>query len=106
MNAPALPTVRDHLAALGDGPEWVTRLGEAIQAVTRCDAALAALRARDLASHPALAEGLGQYAAGWLALAAADRGTLTPLQQETLARVLADIHQQLAEHFPVKEQGS
>ncbi len=104
MSARAIPTVRDHLTALGGCPEWIARLGEAIQAVTRCDAALAALRARDLASHPALAEGLGQYAAGWLALVTADRGTLTPLQQETLARVLAEIHQQLIEHFPTKEQ--
>lgn len=104
MSALDLPTVRDHLTALGDCPPWLLRLGEAIQLVTKCDAALAALRARDLASHPALAEGLGQYAIGWLALAAADRTRLTPLQQETLARVLGDIHQQLLELFHTKER--
>ncbi len=99
MNPPAVPTVRDHLAALGENPEWLLRLGEAIQLVTKCDAALAALRARDLARHPGLAQGLAQYAQGWLDLAAASQATLTPLQQETLARVLDTISQQTVTLF-------
>ena len=99
MSRLAIPTVRDHLAAIGECPEWLLRLGEAIQAVTQCDAALAALRARDLARHADLAQGLAQYAQGWLALVSASQATLTPLQQETLARVLGAINQQTLELF-------
>ncbi len=99
MSQSAVPTVRDHLAAVGECPEWLLRLGEAIQAVTKCNAALAALRARDLARHPGLAQGLAQYAQGWLALISDSQETLTPLQQETLARVLGAINQQTLELF-------
>ncbi len=94
MNGSTVPTVRDHLSAVGESPEWLLRLGEAIQTVMQCNAALAALRARDLARHPELARGLEQYTQGWLALTAASQETLTPLQQETLARVLGAISQQ------------
>ncbi len=86
-----IPSVRDHLNALGESPEWVHQLGEAIQTVTQCDAALAALRARDLSGHPSLAQGLEAFLQGWLALRTADRSTLTPLQQETLSSVLEAI---------------
>ncbi|MBN2471838.1 MAG: hypothetical protein JXN59_14040 [Anaerolineae bacterium] len=103
MSQSTVPTVRDHLAAVGECPEWLLRLGEAIQSVTRCDAALAALRARDLARHPDLAHGLAQYAQGWLELVAASQSTLTPLQQETLARVLGAIHQQMMDLFQKEE---
>ncbi len=99
MSQLAVPTVRDHLAACGESPEWLLRLGEAIQAVTKCDAALAALRARDLARHPELARGLELYTQGWLALIEASQATLTPLQQETLARVLGAISQQTLQLF-------
>lgn len=47
------PTVRDHLVALGNTPEWAIFLGEAIQEIAKCDAAIAASRARDLSSNPA-----------------------------------------------------
>ncbi len=103
MSQSPVPTVRDHLAAVGESPEWLLRLGEAIQSVTKCDAALAALRARDLARHPELARGLEQFAQGWLALSAASQETLTPLQQETLSRVLGAIVQQTLQLFD-KEQ--
>ncbi len=99
MNPSVVPTVRDHLAAFGENPEWLLRLGEAIQTVMQCNAALAALRARDLARHPALAQGLEQYTQGWLALTQASQATLTPLQQETLARVLGAISQQTVTLF-------
>lgn len=99
MEPVAIPTVRDHLHALGECPAWVLQLGEAIQAVTGCDAALAALRARDLSSHPALAAGLAQFAQGWLLLRGAATGSLTPMQQETLAITLQAIARETLERF-------
>ena len=91
MEQHAIPSVRDHLNALGQSPEWVLRLGEAIQTVTGCDAALAALRARDLSTHPGVAQGLEQFTSGWLQLRAANDTRLTPMQVETLAATLQAI---------------
>ena len=91
MELQTIPSVRDHLNALGQSPEWVLRLGEAIQAVTGCDAALAALRARDLSTHPGIAQGLEQFTRGWLLLRAANDTRLTPMQRETLAATLQAI---------------
>ena len=104
MEPQAVPSVRDHLNALGHSPEWILRLGEAIQAVTGCDAALAALRARDLSAHPGVAQGLEQFTCGWLLLVDANNLQLTPMQIETLAATLQAISRETEKLFQKERQ--
>ena len=85
-----LPTVEDHLLALGEAPDWVISLGNAIREITDCSTAIAASRARDL-SRTQTAQGLESFTRGWLQLDRADIGTLSPLQRETLVLVIAAI---------------
>ncbi len=82
------PTVRDHLMALGDTPEWVIFLGEAIQEITKCNEAIAASRARDLSSNPGLATGFEKVATGAVEITQADWSTMTPNQLHTIDMVL------------------
>jgi hypothetical protein len=85
------PSVRDHLMALGNSPEWVIFLGEAIQEIAKCDAAIAASRARDLSSNPDLAVGFEKIATGSVEVLQADWDSMTPNQLETINMVLTGL---------------
>jgi hypothetical protein len=87
----SLPTVKDHLMALGETPGWIVSLGEAIQQVTDCSTAIAAARARDLSRCEDLGQGLEWLTRGWLTLEAADPQSLSPMQRETIRLVLEGV---------------
>jgi hypothetical protein len=88
------PTVRDHLLALGETPEWVISLGDAIQEITACSTAIAASRARDL-SRSHVCQGLTSFTSGWLELESAEMNDLSPMQLETLRLVIEAITNKL-----------
>ncbi len=83
------PTVADHLRALGEAPEWVLSLGEAICEITGCPAAIAASRARDLSRNHEIGRGLECLLKGWRTLDAQDVTALSPMQLESLHLVIA-----------------
>lgn len=85
------PTVKDHLLALGETPDWVVSLGKAIQQVTDCSTAIAAARARDLSRSEDAGQGLEWFTRGWLALETANVKDLSPMQRETVRLVLEGI---------------
>ena len=85
------PTVKDHLLALGETPDWVVSLGKAIQQVTECSTAIAAARARDLSRSAEAGQGLEWFTRGWIALETAYVKDLSPMQRETVRLVLEGI---------------
>ena len=91
------PTVRDHLVALGNTPEWAIFLGEAIQEIAKCDAAIAASRARDHSSNPSFATGFEKIATGSVEVLAADWSTMTPNQLQTVSMVLTGLLKRVSE---------
>lgn len=100
------PTVRDHLVALGEPPEWVISLGEAILGILDCDVAIAAMRARDISNHPEIARGFEQVVTGWRALMAADWSRLTPMQAETAGLILAGMHKGIQDAYAAGAAGN
>ena len=88
-------SVREHLNALEDAPEWVISLGEMIQQTDGCSAAIAASRARDLSKRADVGEAIEGIARGWEILSACDLGSLTPLQRETIELVVLTISNEL-----------
>ena len=88
-------SVREHLNALEEAPEWVVSLGEMIQRADGCSAAIAASRARDLSQRKNVGEAIEGIARGWEILSTCDLGALTPLQRETIELVVLTITRQL-----------
>ena len=84
-------SVREHLNALEEAPEWVVSLGEIIQQSDGCSAAIAAARARDLSKHKDVGEAIEAIARGWACLASSDLSALTPLQRETIELLVSTI---------------
>ena len=93
------PTIRDHLQALGETPEWVVSLGEAIQQVTGCSTAIASARARDLSRALDAGQGLEWFTRGWIALEVSDVSDLSPMQRETLRLVLEGVTEKIKARF-------
>lgn len=89
-------SVREHLNALDECPEWVVALGEMIQRAGRCSAAIAASRARDLSQHKDIGKAVEGIARGWETLSGCDPAALTPLQRETVELVVSNITRELA----------
>jgi len=88
-------SVREHLNALEEAPEWVVSLGEMIQRADGCSAAIAASRARDLSQRKNVGEAIEGIARGWGILSTCDLEALTPLQRETIELVVLTITRQL-----------
>ena len=88
-------SVREHLNALEDAPEWVISLGEMIQQTDGCSAAIAASRARDLSKRAEVGAAIEGIARGWEILSTCDLGSLTPLQRETIELVVLTISNEL-----------
>ncbi len=88
-------SVREHLNALEQSPEWVVTLGELIQRADGCSAAIAASRARDLSQRKDIGEGIEGIARGWEIVSACDLGTLTPLQRETIELLVLSITREI-----------
>jgi hypothetical protein len=84
-------SVKEHLNALEEAPEWVVSLGEMIQRADGCSAAIAASRARDLSQRKDIGEAIEGIARGWEILSGCDLGSLTPLQRETIEVLVSDI---------------
>ncbi len=89
-------TVKDHLTAIGDSPEWVISLAEMIQRLLGSSSAIASARARDLSRLPPIGIGLESIIRGWEIINASDLQHLSPLQRETIekvvSRILNDVH--------------
>lgn len=88
-------SVREHLNATKESPEWVVSLGEMIQKADRCSAAIAASRARDLSKREDVGKAIEGIARGWHTLSTCDLGALTPLQRETIELVVLTITENL-----------
>lgn len=88
-------SVREHLNALEESPEWVVALGEMIQRADGCSAAIAASRARDLSQHKDVGKAIEGIARGWETLSGCDLAALTPLQRETIELVVSTITRRL-----------
>jgi hypothetical protein len=84
-------SVREHLNAIEESPEWVISLGEMIQKADGCSTAIAASRARDLSKRQDVGEAIEGIARGWQTLSTCDLGALTPLQRETIELVVLTI---------------
>lgn len=84
-------SVREHLNALEQSPDWVVSLGEMIQRADGCSAAIAASRARDLSQRKDIGEAVEGMARGWEILRTCDLGSLTPLQRETIEALVSSI---------------
>ncbi|MEJ2550550.1 MAG: hypothetical protein P8Z42_15160 [Anaerolineales bacterium] len=84
-------TVKDHLAAIGDSPEWVISLAEMIQKLLGTSSAIASARARDLSRLPPIGKGLESILRGWDILSDADLQNLSPMQKETIEKVIFKI---------------
>ena len=96
------PSVRDHLLALGETPEWVISLGDALQEITDCSTAIAASRARDL-SRSQTSQALASFTRGWLELNTAEMSDLSPMQRETLRLVVEAITRKIRERVDGSE---
>jgi hypothetical protein len=88
-------SVKDHLNALTEAPEWVVSLGEMIQRTEGCSAAIAASRARDLSQRKDIGGAIEGIARGWEILSACDLGSLTPLQRETIEVLVLNMSKEL-----------
>jgi hypothetical protein len=84
-------TVKDHLTAIGNSPEWVISLAEMIQRQLGSSSAIASARARDLSRLTPVGIGLESIIRGWEILNASDLQTLSPLQRETIEKVISSI---------------
>jgi hypothetical protein len=96
-------SVREHLNAIEESPEWVISLGEMIQKADGCSTAIAASRARDLSKRQDVGEAIEGIARGWQTLSTCDLGALTPLQRETIELVVLTITDRL--HQGIREAG-
>jgi hypothetical protein len=88
-------SVKEHLNALEEAPEWVVSLGEMIQRAEECSAAIAASRARDLSQRKDIGRAIEGIARGWEVLSACDLASLTPLQRETIEALVLSITKEL-----------
>jgi hypothetical protein len=84
-------TVIDHLKAIDDMPEWVIPLARMIQKILDSSSAIASARAKDLSRLPSIGEGLESIVRGWEILNTSDLYQLSPLQRETIDKVVSHI---------------
>jgi hypothetical protein len=93
-------TVKDHLTAIGDSPEWVISLAEMIQKLLGLSTAIASARAKDLSRIPPIGMSLESIIRGWEILNDSDLQYLSPLQKETIEkvvdRIVNDLHKIIA----------
>ncbi len=84
-------TVQDHLTAIDDVPEWVISLAQMIQSILDSSSAIASARAKDLSRLPSIGEALESIIRGWESLNSSDFQALSPLQRETIEKVMSRI---------------
>lgn len=84
-------TVREHLNAIEDAPDWVISLGEMIQELEGCSSAIAAARAKDLGRLGEIGRALEEIICGWQVLRGVDFNKLTPMQRESVRLVVDNI---------------
>lgn len=84
-------TVREHLNAIEDAPDWVISLGEMIQELDGCSSAIAAARSKDLSQLGEIGRALEEIMHGWQVLRGVDFNKLTPMQRESIRLVIHNI---------------
>lgn len=95
-------SVREHLNALEEAPDWVISLGEMIQELDSCSSAIAAARARDLGRLGQIGGALEEIMHGWQVLRGVDFGKVTPMQRESVQLVVHHIMAALSANFDPK----
>lgn len=88
-------SVRDHIWAIEESPEWVISLGEMIQDLEGCSTAIAAARARDLYRLGEIGKALEYITQGWQVLRSINMDKLSPMQRETIEIVVINILEQI-----------
>ena len=88
-------SVREHINAIEEMPEWVVSLGEMIHHLDGCSAAIAAARARDLYRCGEIGKAIEAIMRGWRALGAIDFTKLSPMQRETIEIVIINILEEI-----------
>ena len=84
-------TVREHINALEESPEWVVSLGEMIHRLNGCSTSIAAARARDLYRQGEIGQAVESIMCGWQTLGAIDFTKLSPMQRETIDLIVLNI---------------
>jgi hypothetical protein len=92
-------TVKDHLTTIDNMPEWVISLARMIQSILDSSSAIASARAKDLSRLPSVGEALESIVRGWEILNTSDLQTLSPLQRETIEKVVSRILRDVQNNF-------
>jgi len=98
-------TVREHLNAIEDSPDWVVSLGEMIQKLDVCSAAIAAARAKDLSRLGEIGRALEGIVGGWQVLRSVDFNKLSPMQRETIDLVVLNIVEGIQRRSQILSKG-
>ena len=99
-------TVREHINALEESPEWVISLGEMIHQLNGCSTSIAASRARDLYRMGEIGKAMESIMCGWQTLSAIDFTKLSPMQRETIEIIVLNILGELqTKNQPVDKGG-
>ena len=88
-------SVREHINAIEEMPEWVVSLGEMIHRLDKCSTAIAAARARDLYRSGEIGQAVENIMKGWQMLRAMDFTKLSPMQRETIGIVVTNILEEI-----------
>ena len=98
-------SVREHINAIEEMPEWVVSLGEMIHRLDGCSAAIAAARARDLYRLGAIGKAVENITTGWQTLRAVDFSKLSPMQRETIEIVIMNILEEIKHKNEATDEG-
>jgi len=88
-------SVREHVNAIEEMPDWVVSMGEMIQNLDGCSTAIAAARARDLYRTGETGKAIEKIMMGWQTLRAVDFKKLSPMQRETIEIIVGNILEEI-----------
>ena len=88
-------SVREHINALEETPEWVVSLGEMIHQLDGCSTSIAAARARDLYRLGEIGKAVENIISGWQTLRTIDFTKLSPMQRETIEIIVLNILEEI-----------
>lgn len=98
-------SVREHINALEETPEWVVSLGEMIHQLDGCSTSIAAARARDLYRLGEIGKAVENIISGWQTLRAIDFTKLSPMQRETIEIIVLNILEEIKSKNHAMEKG-
>jgi hypothetical protein len=98
-------SVREHINAIEEMPEWVVSLGEMIHRLDGCSTAIAAARARDLYRSGEIGKAIENIMRGWQTLREIDFSKLSPMQRETIEIIVMNILEEIECKNQVTDKG-